>query len=136
MFVISCIILIEKDQPLLWGCTSFYREENLFGKKLNPQIRIYLILIGKLKVYAYITFVYTQVSTLGSGILQACQQWNRELCAHVSFSCKVDMMAIGLEALMTGQHLQNNDQQHIMLTKVLELSNLTISNLLKLKKKN
>ncbi len=47
-------------------------EENLFNKKLNPQIRLYLILIGKLKVYAYITFVYTHVSTLGSGILQAC----------------------------------------------------------------
>jgi hypothetical protein len=43
---------------------SFNREENLYNKKLNPQIRIYLILIGKVKVYAYITFVYTQVFTL------------------------------------------------------------------------
>ena len=40
--------------------------------KLNPRIRIYLVLVGKLKVYAYITFVYAQVSTLDSEILQAC----------------------------------------------------------------
>ena len=50
---------------------------------MNPQIRIYLNLVGKLQVLAYITLVYTQVSTLDSEILQACKQCNMQLWAHV-----------------------------------------------------
>ncbi len=63
-------------------CILPQRGESL-NKKMNPQIRIYLNLVGKLQVLAYITLVYTQVSTLDSEILQACKQCNMQLWAHV-----------------------------------------------------